>query len=154
MKRTKEHYQFLRAFSSPANVIVLQCRSESITNEHSSCCNNVPNTFFLYGPIARKVWVGYINLLYGMLQVFKSPQLFWHFTASHTPACLKTGKNIVCHVDHCHISKLPRLCILTGHLCKCYTVSTLCCFRMLRHHSEPLWEKWGNVENGGEREEK
>lgn len=57
-----------------------------INNEHGSCCNNALNTFFLSGPIERKVQVGYINLLYCVLQVFKSfksLQLFWHSTASH-----------------------------------------------------------------------
>lgn len=128
-----------------------------INNEHSSCCNNALNTFFLSGPIERRVRVGYINLLYGAMQFFKSsklPQLFWHSTASHSSAGLK--KTSLQYTKNClwcwclpHI-QAAGMCILIGYHCNYICVESTAFECCTTTHS-PFGER--KLEEKGRREE-
>lgn len=103
-------YQFSWHYS-PEHVAVPECRTECCSfqskytcNEHNSCCNDAQNTLFICGPIERKLQAGYINLLCCVLQVcksFKSLQLFWNPTSSHTIACLKKLCSTNQHIKNC-----------------------------------------------------
>lgn len=154
VKRSKKHlYQFSGLFFPPQHIwlflnpeMKVAAFTADINNEHGSCCNNARNAFFLSGAIERKVRIWYINLLYCVLQVFKSSlQLFWHSTASHTSAppqklhgTKQNTKNCILWCWLLSYMQDSALCILIGPHCSYYCAHVAPLFNAAQPLRAPL----------------